>query len=520
MKLGLRLLLGFFLITGIAAFFVLRVFAAEVRPSVREVMEDMMVDTANLLAELAADDLAALPPEGTMASTRFAQRVRDYADRPIDARIWGLSKRTLDYRVYVTDTKGRVVFDTGFRRPEPKAAKGGSMVTIIPVGNAEGQDYSGWIDVSRTLKGQYGARATREVYRDDRSSTMYVAAPVKQGEQIIGVLTVAKPMSTVQKFIDRAERDILISGLWLLGLSLAVGVVVTGWIVWSVRRLRHFAQHVELGQRDDQLAPPQLPGELGDLAQAMQGMRERLAGHAHIEQMVRAMTHELKSPLAAIGGAAELLREDLPLADRQLFAQQVLDQTARLHALVERLLELSKLEHRQSLDHQRLLTLPDAWQATLDHARQQAAQRHVQLVVQALQPGATAQLMGEAELLQIALGNVLDNALDFAPAGSEVRVSMAVQGHELCLSVQDQGPGVPDYALSRLGERFYSTTRPATSPMAARKGSGLGLAIAQQIMALHGGQISWLNTQPGLCVTLRFKDFTLASPSTSPPHLR
>ena len=57
MKLGLRLLLGFFAITGLTAFFVLRVFLAEVKPSVREVMEDIMVDTANLLAELAADDL-------------------------------------------------------------------------------------------------------------------------------------------------------------------------------------------------------------------------------------------------------------------------------------------------------------------------------------------------------------------------------------------------------------------------------------------------------------------------------
>jgi two-component system sensor histidine kinase CreC len=524
MKLGLRLLLGFFLITGIAAFFVLRVFVAEVRPSVREVMEDVMVDTANLLAELATDDLAALPPEGSMAGTRFAQRVRDYADRPIDARIWGLSKRTLDYRVYVTDAKGRVVFDTGFRTPEPKAEQGGggsasSMVAISPVHTAEGQDYSGWIDVSRTLKGQYGARATREVYRDDRSSTMYVAAPVRQGNHIIGVLTVAKPMSTVQKFIDRAERDILISGLWLLGLSLAVGVVVTGWIVWSVRRLRHFAQHVELGQRDDQLAPPQLPGELGDLAQAMQGMRERLAGHAHIEQMVRAMTHELKSPLAAIGGAAELLREDLPAADRQLFAQQVQDQTARLHALVEQLLELSKLDHRRSLDHQRLLWLPQALQPAIERAKAQAAQRQVRLVMMGWDAPAAVQLMGEAELLQMALGNVLDNALDFAPAGSEVRVSLRAEGGELALSVQDQGPGVPDYALARLGERFYSTPRPAGAGQTERKGSGLGLAIAQQIMALHGGHIDWVNTQPGLRVTLRFKDFTLASPSTSPPHL-
>jgi two-component system, OmpR family, sensor histidine kinase CreC len=116
MKIGLRLLLGFFLITGIAAFFVLRVFVTEVRPSVREVMEDLMVDTANILAELASDDLQAMPPGGTLNETQFAQRVSDYAVRPIDIKIWGLTKRSLDYRVYVTDNTGRVVFDSGFRQ--------------------------------------------------------------------------------------------------------------------------------------------------------------------------------------------------------------------------------------------------------------------------------------------------------------------------------------------------------------------------------------------------------------------
>ncbi|MCP5865417.1 hypothetical protein NL360_28340, partial [Klebsiella pneumoniae] len=76
-------------------------------------------------------------------------------------------------------------------------------------------------------------------------------------------------MSTVQKFIDRAEREILVKGLWLMGLSLTVGVLVTAWIVWSVRRLRHFAQHVELGQRGgERVQAPVLSGELGDLARA------------------------------------------------------------------------------------------------------------------------------------------------------------------------------------------------------------------------------------------------------------
>ena len=103
MHLGIRLLFGFFLITGLAGFFVLRVFVTEVKPSVREVMEDMMVDTANILAELASDDLAAQQ----MNSGRFSRHILAYASRPVDAKIWGLSKQSLDFRVTVTDAAPR-----------------------------------------------------------------------------------------------------------------------------------------------------------------------------------------------------------------------------------------------------------------------------------------------------------------------------------------------------------------------------------------------------------------------------
>ncbi|RZI82573.1 MAG: two-component system sensor histidine kinase CreC [Rubrivivax sp.] len=498
MKLGLRLLLGFFLITGIAAFFVMRVFMLEVRPSVREVMEDVMVDTANLLAELAADDLAAMAPNGDLGQTRFAQRVQDYAARPVDARIWGMSKRSLDYRVYVTDGTGHVVFDTGL--------PGG--------GNAVGQDYSRWRDVARTLSGQYGARATREVIQDETTSVMYVAAPIRQGTRLLGVLTVAKPMSTVQKFIDRAERDILLKGLWLLGASLAVGVLVTAWIVWSVRRLRRYAQHVQWGQREP---PPGLSGELGELALAMAAMRDRLDGHAHVEQLVRALTHELKSPLTAIGGAAELLQDELPATDRRLFATQIREQTERLRTLIERLLELSKLEHRHSLDHQQVLDLAACLDQVLDAKAPRFQQRRLRLMREA---GTGITVRGEAELLDMAVGNLLDNAIDFSPEGSVIEVSLRADAGHAWLTLRDHGPGVPDYALPRLGERFYSTARPAEPGQAPRKGSGLGLAIVRQVMQLHGGELRIEPAQSGLRVTLclPLADFTPTSHSSSRPH--
>ncbi|RYF24766.1 MAG: two-component system sensor histidine kinase CreC [Comamonadaceae bacterium] len=481
MRLGIRLLFAFFLINGIAAFFVLRVFTAEIKPSVREVMEDMMVDTANILAELASDDLAsgrlaadAAAPPGSAAGSAFARHVRNYASRPIDAGIWGLSKQTLDFRIYVTDSAGKVVFDS-----ERKSV---------------GEDYSRWRDVARTLRGEYGARASRDVLADDTSGVMYVAAPVMVAGQIAGVLTVAKPTRSVQRFIDRAERKVLKGGLLLLVLSALVGVAVTVWTVWHVRRLRDYAMSVQ-GPGDVSAAPlpvPQVPGELGDLARAMERMRERLEGRDYIEGYVRALTHELKSPVAAIRGAGELLQDDLPAADRAQFATQVVEQSERLQRLIERLLELSKLEQR----HHAEAAAPAALRTCAETALRQCAARAHQRGIALTLSGEGASGAWEAELVTLAIGNLLDNAIDFSPAGSTVQVLL----EGATVTVQDQGPGVPDFALARLGERFFTTARPD----GARSGSGLGLAIVQRVMALHGGRLQVRNTQPGLRASLHW----------------
>ena len=483
MRLGIRLLFAFFLINGIAAFFVLRVFMAEIKPSVREVMEDMMVDTANILAELASEDLAAgRLADGSGQASPFAQNVRRYASRPVDAAIWGFAKQSLDYRIYVTDRQGRVLFDSENR--------------------AVGADYSQWRDVSRTLRGEYGARSTRDVDSDDTSGVMHVAAPIYVKGEIAGVLTVAKPTRTVQRFIDRAERKVFMGGLLLLALSAAVGVAVTLWMVWNVRRLRDYALSVQ-GPADGEhrdadapptaaLAVPQVPGELGDLARAMDRMRARLEGRDYIEGYVRALTHELKSPVAAIRGAGELLQDELPPADRAEFATQVVQQSERLQRIIDRLLELSKLEQRHHAEGRAPVALQACAEAAIGQTRGRAAQRGIALEL----AGTGGSGPWEAELVTLALTNLLDNAIDFAPEGSTVQVEL--QGSTV--AVQDTGPGVPDYALPRLGERFFTTARPGGE----RSGSGLGLAIVRRVMALHGGQMVVGNTAPGLRVALEF----------------
>ena len=129
MKIGLRIFLGYFLIVALAALLLAQVFVAEVKPGVRQAMEDTLVDTANVLAELATDDLLA----GRIDDGAFARRVRALRGRDFGADIWGFDKRGSNYRVYVTDARGIVVFDS--------------------TGRDVGKDYSRWNDVYLTLRG-------------------------------------------------------------------------------------------------------------------------------------------------------------------------------------------------------------------------------------------------------------------------------------------------------------------------------------------------------------------------------
>jgi two-component system sensor histidine kinase CreC len=454
MHLGIRLLFGVFLILGLAAFFVLRVFVNEVKPSVRDVLEEVMVDSANALAALAAPNLAS----GSIANGEFAAAMKAYNERDPAAKISGIRKQTVDFRVYVTDAQGIVRYDSE--------------------NIAVGQDYSRWRDVLLTLRGEYGARVSRDTERDDGTAVFYVAAPIVHQGQRIGVLTLAKNSSTVEPIIDRAERKILVSGAWLIGLSLVIGVIATLWIVHSVRKLARFADEVEAGRKTP---APELPGELGKLARSMNGMRERLEGKRYVENTVRALTHEVKSPIAAIRGAGELLREPLPEAERAKFAATVVEQSQRMQRTVDRLLELSKLEVRYAPENLELVDLVALVKEAIANAMSRSENVAIELASEA-----AAKTSGDREALLLAISNLIENAIAFAPINSPIRIEIATEGEQTQIDVIDQGPGFAEFAADRIGERFVSSPRPD----GGAKSSGLGLAIAKQVAELHRGYLT------------------------------
>ena len=464
MKISLRILLGYFLIVGLAAYFVLTVFIEEVKPGVREAMEDTLVDTANLLAELAAPELAA----GRIGEGAFARAVRSYGERPVEATIWSFRKDSLDYRIYVTDARGRVVFatDTG----------------------EIGKDYSRWRDVARTLQGRYGARSSRDDPQDESSSVMHVAAPIREGDRVIGVLTVAKPNATVQPFIERSERKIRNRGFILLAAAAAIGAFFTWRLTRSINRLRRYARDVSEGRK----APPPESGasEIAELGRALAAMREKLEGKQYVEQYVQTLTHELKSPLAAIRGAAELLDEDMPREQRRRFLANIREQTERLRQVGERMLSLATVEQRQALERVERVELRPLLESVLESLTPRLASRMLTCSVAA---DTGLSVKGERFLLSQALTNLLDNAIDFSPDGAHIELAAAADGTRVRVTIRDHGPGIPDYALPRVFERFYSLPRPDTG----RKSTGLGLAFVREVAALHGGDIRLANHAGG-----------------------
>ena len=463
MNIGLRVLLGYFLIVALAALLVGKVFVEQVKPGVRQAMEDTLIDTANTLAELAADDMLA----GNIGDGPFARRLEAVRSREVGAEVWGFRKDRGGFRVTVTDARGIVVFDSE--------------------GRDLGRDDSRWNDVYRTLRGEYGARSTREDPDDADSTVMHVAAPIVGDDgRIIGVLSVAKPNRAMAPFIARSQNIIARWGFVLMGAALLAGLVAAWWLSRQLGALRRYADAVAAGERAPQ---PRAAGEFGDLGRALHDMRERLEGKQYVEQYVHALTHELKSPLAAIRGAAELLESPLPDADRARFVASIAAQGARMAQMVDKLLALAAVEHRQRIEQPQRLDAASLLRDASDAVRQRAETLGVGLH---LDPG-TAPLQGDGFLLRQALVNLLDNALDFAPRGSGVEARALADGGGVRLEIADRGPGVPDYARDRVFERFYSLPRPDGGD----RSSGLGLPFVAEVAQLHGGRVELRERERG-----------------------
>jgi two-component system sensor histidine kinase CreC len=268
-------------------------------------------------------------------------------------------------------------------------------------------------------------------------------------------------------------------------------MALSAFITHPIKRLTDYARAV----RDGRPAPPPALGrsEIGEMGRAFEEMREALEGKKYVEEYVHTLTHELKSPISSVRGAAELLMEEMPAERRAGFLGNIRSETDRMQSLVDRMLDLSGLESRRGLlevERVDMAALAAEARARLDASIIRKEIRWTEDIA------GDAVVPGERFLLQQALLNLLENAISFSPRGGEVRLrAERVAGAQprLRLEIRDQGPGLPDFADGRVFEKFYSLQRPDTG----RKSSGLGLTIVQEITRLHQGTIRLENRPEG-----------------------
>lgn len=298
-------------------------------------------------------------------------------------------------------------------------------------------DFSRWNDIFLTLQGKYGARSTRTIADDPTSSTIYVAAPIEKNGEIVGVVSVGKPKNSVSFFVDIARKKFFLL-LVLIGLSaIGLAIVLSSWITQPISRLIEFVNSIRQGKS---VRLPELgSSEIGTLGLALEEMRAKLEGKNYIEDYIRNLTHEMKSPLTAIKGANEILRDEVVPDKRKLFLENIDVETSILQNLVERMLELSRLENINSVNHEEILIKSLVNEIVSSFATQLEKKK---LFVE-INISEALILKGDPFLIRQALCNLISNSIDFSPNDSKIQVAASKSIDTFLISVRDYGPGIP-----------------------------------------------------------------------------
>lgn len=381
--------------------------------------------------ELAADSHAAGPPEGP--------------ERP-PPRLWDLA-------------------DVAPRRKVPEPV--GGPVPPLDVSQRE--------EVQQALAGGYGA-ATR-FWENRHTLYLFSALPIVVDGRVEGVVYVTRSTNPVRSAMYRLRTTLIKVLLAALAVTVVLSLFLSGTISRPLVRLMRMAEGVARGDRSARLKLARRD-EIGKLARSVDVMAQKLDERArYVAELAANISHEFKSPLTSIRGAAELLLEgaaDDPAA-RERFLGNILADAERLDRLVTRLLQLSRVEADpaplERLDYRALVG---------EVAEQAAGSVEVEVDYHARR----STLAGRRDHLAAALQNLLDNAVQHAAEGSTVRIEVTSAPDGMVrTSVHNRGPAISEANRERIWDRFFTTR-------GDHGGTGLGLPIVAAVVRAHGGTVT------------------------------
>ena len=478
----------YFVILGSLIWFTLDNAIERLNDGMRQSAESVLVDLAHILAATSEDQLAqqskatSTDKLARLSSTNSQQLARVFnsvGQRELQAKIYQVTKTSVDTQVYVTDQNGIVIYHSN--------------------GQDIGKNYSAWRDVSLTLEGKYGARTSYmdpDFTEPEDPKAMVIAAPLQQGGVIVGVLSVLKPINSLEGHLLTETNQLRRYAFALLALALVLGYLLSLWFTYSLNRIASYANGMADGKQIDE--PTLRDSRLSELTAAISNMRSQLDGKEYVENYIHSLTHELKTPITSIRGAVELLSEDMPREDRIRFLQNINTSNQRMSRLVERMLSLAKLEGLTELIARSEFDLTATTRRLVEERSPTLTEQSIKVECSISQ---SLMCSGDKVLISQAIANLLDNAISFCKPAGAIKIDLQASESEYVVAVFNQGAPIPEFAMGKLYDRFFSLPRPGQGKQIG-KSTGLGLSFVREIMKLHKGSIHIENKKGGVSAKL------------------
>lgn len=352
------------------------------------------------------------------------------------------------------------------------------------IGNANGQLYP---EVRRALKGEEAAML---LLNDNSEQIVSVAVPIMRFKQVIGVLLLSTPPGEIDKVVRDSRNDLWpVFGVALLA-SVATAAFLWRTVAGPMQRLSATAEHLSR----DITASTALPDyaerkdEVGQMAQAFSAMTKSLYQRIEASEKFAAdVAHELKNPLTAASSMAQSLEYARTEEDRAQVVHQIQQELKRLNRLIGDVSRASLLNAQLQRETPEPVALHRVLSDIVAIFKDKISDGSVAIEFKAEGPESKFEVSGNAGRLGQVFTNLIDNALSFSPEGSTVRITAALEGSDVVVTFDDEGPGIQADKLEAIFSRFY-TYRP-TEYSSRGNNSGLGLSISKEIIDAHKGRI-------------------------------
>ncbi len=371
-------------------------------------------------------------------------------------------------------------------------------------------------ELSAALEGTTAGMVRR---RSDGRDVINVAVPVQRFRRVMGALLLTAETDDIEDIVRSEQLQIMRIFAAAFGLTVLLSFFLGRTLVRPIRILARAAERVRRGRGREEVIPEfaMRGDEIGDLSRSLSEMTRALYNQIDaVERFAADVAHEIKNPLTSMQSALETLERAEDPAIRARLLAVLKDDVRRMDRLITDISDASRLDaeltrgDKEVIDLAEELTrLVEGYNAT--HNGQDGAGGRTVVLEVSDEPCLVA---GVARRLNQVWRNLIDNALSFSTDDGEVRIGLSRRERILVVTIDDDGPGLPEGPSSKIFKRFYSE-RPEHDGFG--KHSGLGLAISKQIIEAHGGRITGENRHNGTEHSIGAR-FTVTLPSERPPQ--